>query len=117
MYLVDTNIVSLLDARKRANHREVAEWLDQNGAELFLSVISLTEIEYGVMKLRREQKHQRAREIETLFLSIVSEFGDRLLSVDTQIAITIPTLAERIRPRVVELTEHFANCGVPVVNS
>jgi predicted nucleic acid-binding protein len=38
MYLLDTNIVSMRDARRQAHAPELIGWLQRNGASLFLSV-------------------------------------------------------------------------------
>ena len=60
VYLLDTNIVSMLDPRRRAPAPALIEWLERNGASLFLSVITITELDAGVLKLRRESKVKRA---------------------------------------------------------
>src|SRR5882672_10450429 len=56
MYLLDTNVVSMLDPRRQAHAPALIEWLDRNGASLFLSVMTIVEIDAGVLKLRRERK-------------------------------------------------------------
>lgn len=105
MYLLDTNLVSLFDPRRKTHHGDLIDWSERNGDYLFLSVISLTEIESGILKLRRERKAQRAREIEVLLETITADFGPRILPVDAAVAFIIPRLAEAIRPRVVELSD------------
>jgi len=42
---------------------EVVDWLERNGAVLFLSVMTVAEIEAGILKLRRENKTARANEL------------------------------------------------------
>jgi toxin FitB len=54
LYLLDTNIVSMLDPRRREHAPELVDWLERNGASLFLSVMTVTELDAGVHKLRRE---------------------------------------------------------------
>src|SRR5712692_2418516 len=53
VYLLDTNIVSLLDPRRREHAPALVEWMERNGASLFLSVMTITELDAGVLKLRR----------------------------------------------------------------
>jgi predicted nucleic acid-binding protein len=54
MYLLDTNIVSMLDPRRQQHAPELIQWLERNGASLFMSVLTITEMDAGVLKLRRE---------------------------------------------------------------
>lgn len=51
MYLVDTDILSLLGRPER--HRQVAEWVaGQRESDLYLSVITIAEVERGIASLR-----------------------------------------------------------------
>lgn len=86
MYLLDTNVVSMLDARRHAHAPALVEWLERNGTRLFLSVMTITELDAGVLKLRRERKAKRADEIAILVSAIVADFGDRVLPVDLETA-------------------------------
>lgn len=104
-YLLDTNIISLLDPRRQALVPGLVPWLRRNGARLFLSVITLTELEAGILKLRRDAKHQRAAEFETLREAIQMDFGDRILPMDAPVALAIAHMADAARPSVVELAD------------
>lgn len=106
MYLLDTTIVSLFDPyRRAAPPPEVKAWLRDNDAALFVSVLSLMEIEAGLLKLLRERKHQRAGQIESLRDAIVAGFSDRLLPVGVDIALETARLSDAIRPMVIEQTD------------
>ncbi len=62
MYLLDTNIISEL--RKPRPHGGVLAWLESiNDSELFLSAVSLAEIQAGI-ELTREQDSDKAMHIE-----------------------------------------------------
>lgn len=62
MYLLDTNVVSEL--RKPRPHGAVLAWLESvDDAQLFLSVVTLAEIQAGI-ELTREQDPAKADEIE-----------------------------------------------------
>ena len=102
MYLLDTNVVSRLDPRRHASARDLVAWIRRNGAHLWLSVITLTEIEAGILKLRRDGQVARADGYEALRRAIEADFGDRVLAVDTAVALAIARLAEAARPAVVE---------------
>lgn len=102
LYLLDTNIISRLDPRRQESARELVAWIRRNGAHLAMSVITLSEIEAGILKLRREGKDRRADEYESLRLAIQTDFSDRLLPVDVSVALMIARLAEDVRPAVME---------------
>lgn len=53
MYLLDTNIVSLFDVRRQPNALPLIDWMRRHDRELFLSVVTLLEIETGLLKLAR----------------------------------------------------------------
>jgi predicted nucleic acid-binding protein len=105
MYLLDTNIVSLLDARRQGTVPELVAWLERNGAFLFLSAMTVAEMQAGILKLRREGKDARAEEIEALLVAILADFGDRVLPMDAMVAQRLAHLAEAARPQVVELAD------------
>lgn len=56
MYLLDTNVVSILDSRRAAQAPALVDWIERNGASLFVSLQTITEMDAGVLKLRREMK-------------------------------------------------------------
>lgn len=105
MYLLDTNIVSMLDPRRHVHAPALIDWLDRNGASLFLSVITIAEIDAGIMKLRREGKQERADELAGLVSTILTEFGDRVLSVDIETARHIARLSEHVYRQPVSLPD------------
>jgi hypothetical protein len=84
--LLDTNVVSMLDPRRRDHAPELIEWLERNGSSLFLSVLTVTELDAGVFKLRREGKVDRADEISRLVNAILADFGSRVLPIDLETA-------------------------------
>ena len=63
MYLLDTNVVSEL--RKLRPHGAVLAWLQStDDAQLFLSAVTIGEIQAGI-EVTREQDETKAAEIET----------------------------------------------------
>lgn len=98
MYLLDTNIVSRLDPRRRAGAPGLVTWIDRNGAHLFLSALTFMELEAGILKLRREGKRERADALTVLARAILDDFGTRVLAVDASVALEAARLAEVARP-------------------
>jgi predicted nucleic acid-binding protein len=105
MYLVDTNVVSMLDPRRHAHAPELIEWLERNGASLFLSVMTITEMDAGMLKLRRESKPERADEITALVAAILTDFGDRVLGVDVETARHIARLGSEAYQQPIALPD------------
>jgi predicted nucleic acid-binding protein len=84
-FLLDTNVVSELRRGTRANP-SVVEWFDQRSPqELFLSVITLGEIQQGIDMLRRRDVPQ-AKALERWLTGLAQFYEDRLLYVDGPVA-------------------------------
>ncbi len=95
MYLLDTNVVSMLDPRRHGHAPALIDWLERNGSSLFLSVLTITAMDAGVLKLRRDGKTARADELSGLVQAILTDFDDRVLPVDTETARHVALLGER----------------------
>jgi predicted nucleic acid-binding protein len=105
VYLLDTNIVSLFDPRRREQFGPVISWMQRNDRALSLSTVTLIEIEAGLLKLRRVGQDNRAREIEALRDGLVTGFADRLLAMDAMVAFNVARLGEAARPSVVDIKD------------
>ena len=105
MYLLDTNVISLLDPRRARLTTDLVQWIAIHGNVLYLSTMTLTEMEAGILKLRRLGSEARASELSFLLERIIADFGDRVLPMDALTALTVARLAEQVRPRVVELAD------------
>lgn len=104
-YLLDTNVLSLLDQRRADRRGFLPAWLERHGTDLYLAAITLTEIENGLLKLRRLGQDSRAAEIEALAAGIRKDFADRILALDADVAVRIAHCAETARPTVIELPD------------
>lgn len=136
MYLLDTNIVSLFDPRPRAGAGPVVEWLRQHDPLLYLSTITLTEIEAGILKLVRDGKRTRADQLVALRDGLIADYRDRLLPLDVEVALTVARLDDAVRPMVIDRVDliiaatakvhnltvltrnlrHFLPTGVPTID-
>ena len=82
MFLLDTNVVS--DSTKLISHPAVALCLEAQPREsLFVSAISLAEASYGIERLPPGRK---ANELRLWRASLMADFGERVLAVDSDIA-------------------------------
>ncbi len=86
MYLVDTNVISEARKGRKANSGVLEFWNTVESAVLFLSVQSIGEIRRGLENVRQRGDKDQALRLESWFDLIVSGYGDRILSFDTDCA-------------------------------
>jgi toxin FitB len=88
MYLLDTNVVSeLRKIRHKKADARVAAWADSvDAAELYISVITLQELEIGVLLSERRDAKQGAVLRAWLSDHVLPAFEGRILSVDAAVA-------------------------------
>jgi toxin FitB len=87
-YLLDTNVVSELrkvgDGKADVN---VTQWIRARASsDMFLSAISILEIERGILSLHRRDPAQGSRLREWMDSRVRPEFIDRILPVDDAVA-------------------------------
>jgi len=82
MYLLDTNVVSDLRRRDRADPRVLAWAEGVATADLFISVVTVLEIELGVQRAALRGAPQADIYRRWLEERVIPSFGDRILPVD-----------------------------------
>lgn len=89
MYLLDTNVVSeLRKARSGKANPGVVRWADEvDAAELFVSVITLQELEIGVLLAERKDAAKGALLRSWFNQHVLPAFSGRVLPVDTAVAL------------------------------
>lgn len=86
MFLLDTNVLSELRRRERT-HPKVAAWADTvHASDLFLSAITILEIEAGTLQLARRDAAQGAVLRNWIDGKVLPAFADRILPIDTAVA-------------------------------
>lgn len=86
MYLLDTNVVSEL--RKPHADRRVKAWAqDVPSPSLFLSAITVLELETGILQMERRDKKQGAALRDWLDKQVLPAFAERVLPVDLVVAL------------------------------
>lgn len=86
MFLLDTNVISELRRPEKANPY-VVEWSKrQETSELFLSVISILEVERGALLLHQKDRLQGSVLLRWLENSVIPTFAERILPVDVFVA-------------------------------
>lgn len=85
MYLVDTNVISVRAPSKVAS-TALDVWMDKNSPKLFLSVVTIAEIEDGVAKARREGAMRKAADLAAWLETVLHLYGQRIFAVDVAVA-------------------------------
>jgi predicted nucleic acid-binding protein len=135
MFLLDTNVIS--EMRKSANGKAdlaVQSWSDRtNVRSLYLSAITLLELEKGVLQRSRKDAEQGTILQGWLHGQVIPAFRDRTLAVDTSVALRCAALhvpattayydgliaATALIHGLTVVTrnvKHFEPMGVPVYN-
>jgi len=88
MYLLDTNVVSeLRKAKSGKANKQVAAWASGvTVPELFLSVVTILEIETGILLIERRDPTQGAILRTWLENHVLAAFAQRILPVDLAVA-------------------------------
>jgi toxin FitB len=133
MFLLDTNVLSELRRRKRAAPRVLAWAEGVNPLFLYVSAVTMFEIEKGALLIGRRDPIQSAELRRWLREDVVPSFSSRILSFDGPVAIRCAALhvpnprperdaiiaATALEHRLTVVTRNvrdFAPMGVPVLN-
>ena len=86
-YLLDTNVVSELRKSERRADRSVREWVSaRRPSDLYLSVITVLEVELGITRLGRRDTAQAERLQRWFESDLLEVFEGRILPVDVSVA-------------------------------
>ncbi len=131
-FLLDTNVISEL--RKRAADPSVTAWAESHDRHsVYLSAVTIMEIELGIALIERRDAHQGAALRVWMTQQVLTGFAGRILPVDTAVSLRaahlhVPnprperdafiaaTAAEHAMTVVTRNVADFDTCGVAVVN-
>jgi predicted nucleic acid-binding protein len=72
-------------------------WLERHTAYLYLSVMTVAEIEEGIAKSRREHARRKADDLQAWLSSVLRLYGNRVLPVDEKTARAVGSLSDLAR--------------------
>lgn len=135
MYLIDTNVISEIRKKTKANPgvRKFFKQAIQQDAKLYISVITVGELQRGVQLIRHRGDHKQAALLDAWLGTILTDYNDRILdftateaqvwgalrvphpenAIDKQIAATALTHDLML---VTRNDRDFANTGVSLIN-
>jgi predicted nucleic acid-binding protein len=97
VYLVDTNVLSAGAPTKARAAPALADWMDRNSEHLFLSVVTVAEIEDGIAKARREGASRKAERLDEWLETVLHLYSARILPLDVPVARLVGRLADQAR--------------------
>lgn len=88
MYLVDTDVISEVrkGAKSNAGVRAFFARARAEGTDLYLSVITIGELRQGIERIRHRGDDSQAQRLERWLLQLTSDYADRILSIDEEVA-------------------------------
>ena len=93
MFILDTNVVSELRKPEARIDRHVAAWARAAEPEtLYLSAMTVLELELGILQLERRDAKQGAALRKWMDLSVLTAFEGRILPFDWQAALKCAAL-------------------------
>jgi hypothetical protein len=133
MYLLDTNVISELRKAGKADPRVVAWAKIVSPASLYLSAISILELELGVLLMERRDPMQGTILRSWIDDHVLPAFTGRILAIDTAVAQCCAALhvpnprsdrdaliaASALTHRMTVVTRNIADfqeTGVPLIN-
>ncbi len=97
MYLVDTNVLSAAAPTKAVATPTLSAWMHHNSADLYLSVITIAEVEDGIAKSRRLGARRKAERLSEWLDTLIHLYGSRMLPIDLETARRIGILSDLAR--------------------
>lgn len=84
-YLLDTSVLSILAPGKPTPDDELAGWLRDQSDLLYVSAVTVAEIEQGICKLRRAGGLERAERLVEWLERLIDNGGERILPLDARV--------------------------------
>ncbi len=94
MYLVDTNVLSAR-APNRAQAAGLVSWMERSSSLLYISVITIAEVESGIAKAKRSSASVKAARLEAWLDTILHIYSPRILLLDLDAAKMLGRLADQ----------------------
>jgi hypothetical protein len=96
-FLVDTDVLSIGAPSKAQPIPGLVEWMDRNSDRLYVSVVTVAEIEDGIAKSGREGATRKAARLRECLETLAHLYSPRLLPFDLAAARIAGALSDRAR--------------------
>lgn len=87
-FLLDTNVISMLAPSRAEASADFLDWLDRMDSDgrIFLSVVSIHEIEKGVALLDQKGATTKAESLKAWLGGLIATYDDKIIGFDAQAA-------------------------------
>lgn len=87
-FLLDTSVISMLSPARAAASARFLEWLERADSEgrVFLSVITIHEIEKGIALLEHKKATAKAAAFKVWLAGLFAAYDDKIIPIDAQAA-------------------------------
>lgn len=96
-YLIDTDVISAGAPSKARVIPALLDWMDSNSERLYVSVITVAEIEDGIAKSKREGATRKAALLAEWLDTLVHLYSARILAFDLPVARIAGRLSDKAR--------------------
>lgn len=96
-FVVDTDVLSHTSPTSTRSIPGLRDWLERNSERLHLSVVSLTEISYGIAWLQHRRATRKAMLLRVWLEDLIGFHGARIIRVDDEVALRAGLLLARAR--------------------
>lgn len=97
VHLVDTNVLSADAPTKAKPMPGLAGWMERNSERLYLSVITVAEVEDGIAKARREGASRKADRLAEWLEALLHLYSARVLTLDIPTARLLGRMSDQAR--------------------
>ena len=97
MFLLDTNVLPASAPKRAAMSPELERWFARNTDRLFLSVVTIAEVDDGIAKATREGATRKADQLSEWLEAILQLYGRRVLPIEIATARRAGALSDRAR--------------------
>lgn len=99
MYLVDTNVLSAGAPHSALAQRDLVAWMERNSDRLYLSVVTIAEVEDGISKASRNGAKRKAKLLADWLETVLHLYHARIIVVDMLVARLAGRLSDLARGR------------------
>lgn len=103
MYVVDTSVLSHGSPLQTRPRVDVRTWLADNGDHLYLSVVTVTEITFGIEWLRHKGSTRKAAVLQSWLSDVLVFHAGRVIPINRDIATRAGTLLATARAAGTEI--------------
>ncbi|PZU93256.1 MAG: VapC toxin family PIN domain ribonuclease [Chelatococcus sp.] len=96
-YLLDTDVLSATAPTKAVDAAAWRRWLVAASDRLFLSAVTIAEIEHGIVAAERLGATTKAGKLRVWLTAVTEIYGDRILAFDRPVAVTAGRMLDSAR--------------------